>query len=330
MFYAGTFLGMYRSSLNTVETVGWLFSSDGLPDFYPEASSIATIDSTLFIALPFRGLYQSKDRGNVWTPISFVPGVNPMTVFADGSTLWVGAEYDTYFSTDAGVSWVSAGHGPTLGSRFATAGNWLYSVGAGGFLRTQRGEAKWTDFVYPTEIRGEITDIIGTPTQLFVAANSNFYAATSIATQWTVLNDGMVEPSAKNIAVADSMLLLATSDHYIYSRPLSQIVTSVDGNAQGTPGSFSLEQNYPNPFNPATTIGYSVGVVSGQPSVVSNLVRLAVYDLLGREVAVLVDEKKQPGDYKVTFDGSGLASGVYFYRMQAGDFVQTRKLLLIR
>jgi photosystem II stability/assembly factor-like uncharacterized protein len=324
MFYAGTFLGMYRSSLNTVETVGWQFSSGGLPDFYPEASSIATIDSTLFIALPFRGLYQSNDRGNVWTPISFVPGVNPMTVFADGSTLWVGAEYETYFSTDGGISWVRAGHGPTLGSRFATAGNWLYSVGAGGFLRTQRGEAKWTDFIYPTEIRGKITDMVGTPTQLLVAADSNFYAATSIATQWTVLNDGMEEPSAMSIAVTDSMLLLATSDHYIYSRPLSQIVTSIDGNAHGTPGSCSLEQNYPNPFNPTTTIGYRVSGVGYRE------VRLSVFDLLGREVAVLVDEKKQPGDYKVTFGGSGLASGVYFYRMQAGSFVQTRKLLLLR
>jgi hypothetical protein len=55
-----------------------------------------------------------------------------------------------------------------------------------------------------------------------------------------------------------------------------------------------------------------------------------VYDLLGREVAVLVDEKKAPGSYEVQFDGSGLASGVYFYRMQAGDFVQTKKLCLIK
>jgi hypothetical protein len=92
---------------------------------------------------------------------------------------------------------------------------------------------------------------------------------------------------------------------------------------------YSLEQNYPNPFNPVTNIGYTVGVVSRQSSVAIQ-VRLAVYDMLGREVAVLVDEKKQPGKHEVTFDAGRLASGVYFYRMQAGDFMQTRKLLVLR
>jgi hypothetical protein len=90
-----------------------------------------------------------------------------------------------------------------------------------------------------------------------------------------------------------------------------------------------LLQNYPNPFNPKTSIGYTVGVDSRQSLVVSN-VKLAVYDLLGREVAVLVNEKKEPGSYEVQFDGSGLSSGVYLCRMQTGDFVQTRRLLLVK
>jgi sialate O-acetylesterase len=98
------------------------------------------------------------------------------------------------------------------------------------------------------------------------------------------------------------------------------------------PATFALEQNYPNPFNPATTIRYSVPSPTGRDGhlpVVRN-VRLDVYDLLGREVAVLVNEKKEPGNYEVQFDGSGLSSGVYFYRMKAGDFVETKRLLLIR
>jgi hypothetical protein len=90
-----------------------------------------------------------------------------------------------------------------------------------------------------------------------------------------------------------------------------------------------LEQNYPNPFNPATVIRYAIPGAGGQGLGTSN-VRLVVYDLLGREVAVLVNEKKVPGSYEVTFDGAGLASGVYFYRLTAGSFVQTHKMLLIR
>ena len=84
----------------------------------------------------------------------------------------------------------------------------------------------------------------------------------------------------------------------------------------------NLEQNYPNPFNPSSEIRYQISELRH--------VKLAVYDFLGREVAVLVDERKAPGTYEVTFNGSTLASGVYFYRLQAGSFVETKKLLLVR
>jgi photosystem II stability/assembly factor-like uncharacterized protein len=90
----------------------------------------------------------------------------------------------------------------------------------------------------------------------------------------------------------------------------------------GVPLVFALEQNYPNPFNPRT-------VVNSQLPVASN-VKLVIYDLLGREVAVLVNERRAPGYYQDTFDASGLASGVYIYRLTAGSFVQSRKMLLIK
>jgi hypothetical protein len=102
------------------------------------------------------------------------------------------------------------------------------------------------------------------------------------------------------------------------------VITDVGANADILPMKTSLSQNYPNPFNPTTKIGYRVSGLG------SRGVKLSVHDLLGREVAVLVDEKKEPGNYEVQFDGSGLSSGVYFYRMQAGDFVSTKKLLLLK
>jgi formylglycine-generating enzyme len=125
------------------------------------------------------------------------------------------------------------------------------------------------------------------------------------------------------------------SDTSVYEANGISAILALDGNITGViapqlPSEFGLLQNYPNPFNPVTSIRYGVGVVSGQSSVVSSHVRLAVYDLLGREVAVLVNEKKEPGSYEVKFDGSRLSSGVYFYRLQAGDFVQTRRLLLLK
>jgi hypothetical protein len=91
------------------------------------------------------------------------------------------------------------------------------------------------------------------------------------------------------------------------------------------PSRSELLQNYPNPFNPSSRISYAVG----QPSVVS-LVKVAVYDLLGREVAVLVEERKEPGSYEARFNGGGLPSGVYIYRLTVGDFSQSRKMVLVR
>jgi beta-1,2-mannobiose phosphorylase / 1,2-beta-oligomannan phosphorylase len=103
----------------------------------------------------------------------------------------------------------------------------------------------------------------------------------------------------------------------------SPVVASgvAEGDLEG-PKCFMLEQNYPNPFNPKT-------VVSSQLPVASN-VKLVVYDMLGRQVAVLVDERRAAGSYRDVFDGSGLASGVYIYQLRAGSSVQSRTMLLLK
>jgi hypothetical protein len=85
---------------------------------------------------------------------------------------------------------------------------------------------------------------------------------------------------------------------------------------------FVLDQNYPNPFNPSTIIKYELPKES--------FVTIKLYDLLGREIKTLVNEDKPAGSYSFTFNGSDLSSGVYFYRMQAGDFLQTKKLILLK
>jgi len=85
---------------------------------------------------------------------------------------------------------------------------------------------------------------------------------------------------------------------------------------------FDLMQNYPNPFNPSTTINYSVAA--------NSLVSLKVYDILGNEKAVLVDELKEAGIYSVNFDASNLPSGIYFYTLKANEYTSSRKMLLIK
>ncbi len=101
-----------------------------------------------------------------------------------------------------------------------------------------------------------------------------------------------------------------------------RVVTTDVANKPALPTRYELEQNYPNPFNPITVFSYQLPVASD--------VRLSVYDILGREVAMVVNEKKDAGVHEVKFDGSNLSSGVYFYRLKAGDFVQSKKLVFLK
>lgn len=103
---------------------------------------------------------------------------------------------------------------------------------------------------------------------------------------------------------------------------MNTVLTGVNQTSTEVPAEYTLEQNYPNPFNPATKINFSM-VKSGNA-------KLTVFDITGREVAVLVNENLSIGSYTVDFDASKLTSGVYFYRLQTGDFVQTKKMTLVK
>lgn len=113
---------------------------------------------------------------------------------------------------------------------------------------------------------------------------------------------------------------LSTSNHSSASELC--LITNLDPVTNQLPASFSLKQNYPNPFNPVTKIEFDIALQS--------TVVLSVYDQTGRKVKDLVNEFKNPGSYSVSFDASGLTSGVYFYRLSAGEFVETRRLVLLK
>lgn len=108
--------------------------------------------------------------------------------------------------------------------------------------------------------------------------------------------------------------------NFTFTRKL--IVTEVASQSGSVPAAYSLWQNYPNPFNPSTTIGYALPQRSH--------LTLTVFNSLGQQVATLVNEIQEAGYHDVRFDGNGLASGVYFYRLQAGGFVQTKQFVLLR
>ncbi|MBK7255785.1 MAG: T9SS type A sorting domain-containing protein [Ignavibacteria bacterium] len=97
--------------------------------------------------------------------------------------------------------------------------------------------------------------------------------------------------------------------------------TAINTNTE-TVKNFILKQNYPNPFNPVTNLEFGISKLG--------FVSLKIYDVLGKEVAVIVNNNVNPGTYKYNFDGSNLVSGVYFYRLEAGDFTDVKRMVLVK
>ncbi|MBK8553873.1 MAG: T9SS type A sorting domain-containing protein [Ignavibacteria bacterium] len=99
-------------------------------------------------------------------------------------------------------------------------------------------------------------------------------------------------------------------------------LTSVSTINSGIPENFSLSQNYPNPFNPTTNLEFGISDLG--------FVTLKVFDIQGKEVSTLVNEKMNPGTYKIEFDGKGLPSGVYFYKLETAGFADTKRMILLK
>jgi len=125
-----------------------------------------------------------------------------------------------------------------------------------------------------------------------------------------------------SLAINGTKIFAGTSGG-VWRRPLAEMIDAVH-EASGTelPKKFSLDQNFPNPFNPSTIIGYQLPA--------NTIVTMKVYDVLGREVKMLVNERQSAGSHSVRFSAANLPSGVYFYRLDAGTYHDTKKLLLLK
>jgi hypothetical protein len=171
---------------------------------------------------------------------------------------------------------------------------------------------------YGTSIRALATG----DSKVFAANGTGIWLTTNNGARWSSVNSGLADSNVHSLGVVGTSLYAGVGTGGVWKSSLQSLVVGVQNRSDDVPGSFALGQNYPNPFNPKT-------VVSCQWPVAGR-VRLAVYDLLGREIAVLLDEQKAPGRYQVEFDGTRLSSGVYFYRLTAGDYVETRRMILLR
>jgi hypothetical protein len=139
---------------------------------------------------------------------------------------------------------------------------------------------------------------------------------------WTPVNTGIGNIDVTTLAICGTNLFAGARYGGVFRRALSEMITGIASSSTQSPAVFKLEQNYPNPFNPSTTIRYALRQRAH--------VTLSVFNTLGQQVATLVNDVQEAGYHDIRFDATGLASGVYFYRLQAGTYVETKKLLLVR
>jgi photosystem II stability/assembly factor-like uncharacterized protein len=243
-----------------------------------------------------------------------------------GNTIWFGTSNTrVYYSTNAGAtgSWL---FGATTGSvnsyslQFDNTTTGL--VGGTALLRTTNGGANYSTLTAPGT--GNITGLAGgAGTDYWYTRGNNVYITTNSGDNWVTAYTGTTALWAVDMqTVSGCPRGWAVGATGTIIKIGNDTLVGVTNNNNQIPNSYSLEQNYPNPFNPTTNIKFGI------PK--SGLVKLVVYDILGRHVTTLVNEVKQAGSFVVNFDASSLASGVYFYKIESKDFVQTKKMLLIK
>ncbi|MCU0414615.1 MAG: 5'-nucleotidase C-terminal domain-containing protein [Ignavibacteriaceae bacterium] len=185
------------------------------------------------------------------------------------------------------------------------------------------GMSYWYNLAKPPFSRIEYVEVGGVPLdpqqEYSITANEFLLTALSSMLPITIIDPYLYADSSEFQVLSEYIISQLT----ITPINRGNIVAGVKGIDEGElPEQFRLEQNYPNPFNPSTKISYQLTVSSD--------VVLKVYDVLGNEVATLVDEYKPAGIYEIEFNASALTSGVYFYQLNAGDFVQTKKMILLK
>lgn len=365
--------GVFRSTDNGID---WSPVNGGLTNLVV-TSLASGIQNDLLLATSGGGVYRSTNDGIDWRRADSGLGslnVNVLTtVFAgsDSQCVFAGTDGNGLFrSTNSSTTWDSSSSGLT-NMRIITVeqtGTDLYcGTWGGGLFRSINNGANWQehdsgltshivlavvrhgqdllaatygDGVFRSTNNGGLwSQVFGNVVNRFLSYGSSVFAAAAgvgflvssdSGITWAIRNEGLPAFIGGNaLCIIGNTCFLGGSNGFVWKRLVSDLVTTVR-TPHGEPSNeFLLEQNYPNPFNPNTTIRYELPRASN--------VSLAVYDILGRDVATLLNEEKSAGTYTVQWDASGVSSGVYFFRLVAvgisdptRTLTRTRSMLLLK
>jgi photosystem II stability/assembly factor-like uncharacterized protein len=362
------FAGVYGVNRSTDGGQTWQTKNNGLVNLDIRALAVKE-NGYLFAGTndsPDGTVFSSTDNGENWVRVDNFPtgiAINGLAVGLNGEIIATatGYNYLCQKSTDDGTSWQDISYGNNIGwgkVAFNSSGDLFMASYGAGLWKLPVGDTTWVDltanygynwipslfiasndYLYAGGRRS--TDNGLTWTDLSLNQGYTKFAENSIGhifcgtsnygagvwrsidngDTWEQINSGLPTMDVRSVAVDSDDYLYAGPWGYSLFKTTTSTVTDI-ADIKFTPTGFSLEQNFPNPFNPNTIIKWQ--------SPIGGLQTLKVYDVLGNEIAILVNEYRPAGNYEVNFDASGLTSGIYFYQLKAVSFVETKKMILVR
>jgi len=287
--------------------------------------------------------YKTTDGGTNWSALigdpNLINELNTLHFFNENNGVVAGDESSLAYTTNGGSSWTKVTPSGIPTGQFDYNRikflNETFGLAVGEKLIKSTDAGKTWQYVEVAGLPGTIegVDIVDELTW-YITGSKYLFKTSDGGLSWSNIIDLEIVTASTNYDVQvdeNGFPLIVCGDSEIYTS--APVVISVEITANDRLDSFVLEANYPNPFNPSTKIQYSIPVANGYDGALTNVI-LKVYDVLGQEVATLVNEAQKSGTYEVSFDASSLnrriTTGIYIYRIQANEFVDTKKMMLIK
>jgi photosystem II stability/assembly factor-like uncharacterized protein len=266
----------------------------------------------------------SSDNGNNWTTLTTgVFSIPVYTLAVNNSNVFAGTDDGVYRSTNNGNNWTLSNSGITNTevSSIALSGTKIFAATSGGVFRSNNNGNSWAKFNNGLSDT-VVTSLVFTTNEnrVFAATASGIFYTTLAGTKWTKLNSGLTNLNILSLCTDNDFIYAGIQDMGIWKYSLAKMQEDDNNLQSAAPDNFGLLQNYPNPFNPVTKIKYTIAENSN--------VSLKIFDILGREIVTLVNQQQSTGIYEVTFDANNYSSGIYFYRLQAGNYNEIKKMIL--